>query len=133
MNAADRKLAGAALEALDGVRDACMVAAGLDLSVRDLGLVREVACTGGEVSIRVTFTEPGCPFTHRMLDSIYAAVERLPGVGGVRVQLEWDPPWTEDWMREPARREFRAARRRLSGAAAPLPWIPRGSVGAGKD
>lgn len=133
MNAADRELARSVLEALDGVRDACMVAAGLDLSVRQLGLVRDVDCTVGQVRIRITFTEPGCPFTHHMLHQIHTAVERIPGVAGVRVQPVWDPPWTEDWMSEPARRQFRAARQRMAGVAAPLRPVRRRHAGAGND
>ncbi|HYW03646.1 MAG TPA: metal-sulfur cluster assembly factor [Gammaproteobacteria bacterium] len=134
MSTADRELAQAVLEALDGVRDACMVAAGLDLSVRELGLVRDVECSDdGQVRIRITFTEPGCPFTHHMLHHIHEAVERVPGIAGVRVQPVWDPPWTEDWMSETARRQFRAARRRMAGGATPLHPMRRRHSAAGND
>jgi metal-sulfur cluster biosynthetic enzyme len=31
------------------------------------------------------------------------AVSGVPGVGAVRVELVWDPPWTQDKMTDEAR------------------------------
>ncbi len=83
-------------EALDTVKDPCMGAAGLDLSIVDLGLVYGVDVDDGTVKIEMTFTEIGCIFTHVIGAEVYDAVGMLPGVEHVEVTPRWLPIWTED-------------------------------------
>jgi metal-sulfur cluster biosynthetic enzyme len=91
-------------EALDRVKDPCMQAAGLDLSILDLGLVYGVeAQEDGRVRIDMTLTELGCIFTHRIFGAVYDAVEALPGVKGVEVVPRWTPVWTEERLNRKAR------------------------------
>lgn len=99
--------------ALEAVLDPCMTAAGLELSILDLGLVREIRMAAGGIEIEMTFTEPGCPFTHRVLDRIHRVLGALPGTGAIRVTPVWTPPWTPADMRPEARRQLEASRRRL--------------------
>ena len=83
-------------EALDTVKDPCMGAAGLDLSILDLGLVYGVEVDDGAVKVEMTFTEIGCVFTHVIGSGVYDAVEALPGVNSVELTPRWLPLWTED-------------------------------------
>ncbi|MEQ9010602.1 metal-sulfur cluster assembly factor [Algiphilus sp.] len=99
--------------ALDTVRDPCMTASGLDLSLVDLGLLREIRRGPEGLEVDVTFTEPGCPFSHRLMDDIHRALETLPDSERPRLNIVWTPPWTPADMRPEARRQFDAARRRL--------------------
>ena len=89
-------------EALDTVKDPCMGAAGLDLSIVDLGLVYGVEVTDGAVNIEITFTEIGCIFTHVIGTQVYDAVGALPGVEHVQLTPRWLPIWTEDRLNEKA-------------------------------
>src|SRR5215210_9379344 len=86
----------AVYEALDTVKDPCMSAAGLDLSIVDLGLIYGVEVDDGAVNIELTFTEIGCIFTHVIGSGVYDAVGALPGVERVELTPRWLPLWTED-------------------------------------
>ena len=86
----------AVYEALDTVKDPCMGAAGLDLSIVDLGLIYGVEVDDGAVNIELTFTEIGCIFTHVIGSGVYDAVGALPGVERVELTPRWLPLWTED-------------------------------------
>ena len=83
-------------EALDTVKDPCMGAAGLDLSIVDLGLIYGVEVDDGAVNVEMTFTEIGCVFTHVIGSGVYDAVGALPGVQSVELTPRWLPLWTED-------------------------------------
>jgi len=96
----------AVYEALHGVKDPCMGAAGLDLSIVDLGLVYGVEVEGGSVVVQITFTEPGCMFTHTVTTGVYDALEALPGVEEVRVTPTWMPVWTQERLNRKAARAF---------------------------
>lgn len=89
-------------EALDTVKDPCMGAAGLDLSIVDLGLVYGVEVDNGAVNVEMTFTEIGCVFTHVIGTRVYDAVGALPGVDSVELTPRWLPLWTEDRVNEKA-------------------------------
>lgn len=92
----------AVYEALDTVKDPCMGAAGLDLSILDLGLVYGVEVEDGAVNVEITFTELGCMFTAVIGVEVCDAVEALPGVRDVEITPRWLPLWTEDRLNEKA-------------------------------
>lgn len=94
----------AVYEALDTVKDPCMGAAGLDLSIVDLGLIYGVEIDDGAVNVEMTFTEIGCVFTHVIGSEVYDAVGALPGVERVELTPRWLPIWTEDRVNEKAAR-----------------------------
>ena len=83
-----------------------MGAAGLDLSIVDLGLIYEVEVSDGAVNIEMTFTEIGCIFTHVIGTQVYDAVEALPGVEHVQLTPRWLPIWTEERINEKAAKAF---------------------------
>lgn len=95
--------------ALATVKDPCLVAAGFDLSIVDLGLVRGLAIEDGCIEVRMTFTEPGCPFTHHVVVAVEAALQEA-GFDKVALRPVWDPIWTEDALSPDARRQFAVAR-----------------------
>jgi metal-sulfur cluster biosynthetic enzyme len=90
-------------EALDTVKDPCMVAGGHDLSILDLGLVYSVEAKDGRVRVDMTLTEVGCIFTHRVFSDVYEAIEALTGVKEVEVVPRWTPVWTEERLNQKAR------------------------------
>lgn len=79
-----------------------MGAAGLDLSILDLGLVYGVEVEDGTVNVEITFTELGCMFTHVIGTEVYDAVSVVPGVRDVQITPRWLPLWTEDRLNEKA-------------------------------
>ena len=124
----------AAWRVLDGVPDPEVPA----LSVRDLGIVREVrddATTPGGLEVVLTPTYSGCPATEVISDSVREAVEAA-GLGPVRVSLQRAPAWTTDWISEDGRRKLREygiappGPVREDGAVA-IRLVPRGGREAG--
>lgn len=78
------------------------------LSVRDLGVVREVRFTpAGEVEVVITPTYSGCPAMNTIEVNIRAVLQEK-GVDPVKVTTVLSPPWTTSWMTEEGRRKLRA-------------------------
>jgi metal-sulfur cluster biosynthetic enzyme len=104
-------------QALGTVPDPCMDLAGTPTSIVELGLIRGVHVADGEVEVVMTFTEPGCAYTHAVLDMVHSRVEQLPGVRSVRTTLDWTPTWSPEELLSPARRALAEAKARLGGGA----------------
>lgn len=68
----------------------------LNLNIMDLGLVYDVAVEGGEVTISMTLTSPGCPSGPEILGESEEAVRGLEGVEDVKIELVWEPYWTPE-------------------------------------
>ena len=59
-----------------------------------------------EVGVTMTLTAPGCPVAGEMPGWVAEAIEPLPGVKTVNVEITWDPPWGMDMMSDEARLEL---------------------------
>jgi FeS assembly SUF system protein len=93
------ELEDAVIEALRGVRDP-----EIPLNIYDLGLIYRLEVNpGGEVEIDMTLTAPACPVAGSMPGQVKAAVEAVPGVNAARVELVWNPPWTQDRLSDAAK------------------------------
>ena len=78
---------------LDGVLDPEVPV----VSVRDLGIVREVVEEGEGVTVVVTPTYSGCPATEVISQSIVEAIDAA-GLGPAHVRMQRAPAWTTDWI-----------------------------------
>jgi ring-1,2-phenylacetyl-CoA epoxidase subunit PaaD len=76
------------------------------LSVRDLGIVRDVIDHGAELEVVLTPTYSGCPATEAIEQSVLSAIE-ADGLGPARATLRRAPPWTTDWISEEGKRKLR--------------------------
>ena len=98
-----------AWDVLDGVLDPEVPV----VSVRDLGIVRDVVEAGGDdgdggvLTVVVTPTYSGCPATEVIASSIVEALEAA-GLGPARVEMRRAPAWTTDWLSEAGRRKLHA-------------------------
>ncbi|WP_102226487.1 SUF system Fe-S cluster assembly protein [Acidimangrovimonas sediminis] len=93
----------------DQVVEACRTVYDPEIPVNifDLGLVYTVEINdAGEVGVVMTLTAPGCPVAGEMPGWVAEAIEPLPGVKSVDVQMTFDPPWGMDMMSEEARLEL---------------------------
>ena len=78
------------------------------LSVRELGIVRDVVVDGsGAVTVTVTPTYSGCPAIRVIEEDIVAALHEA-GVASVHVVTTYAPAWTSDWIPESARAKLKA-------------------------
>lgn len=72
-------------------------------NVVDLGLVYDIAVENGMAEITMTLTTPACPLGPLLEQEVHAAVDGLPGVEGVTINLVWTPPWDPSMMSEDAK------------------------------
>jgi ring-1,2-phenylacetyl-CoA epoxidase subunit PaaD len=113
---------------LDGVPDPEVPA----ISVRDLGIVREVIEHGAALEIVLTPTYSGCPATEVIERDVIEAIDAA-GLGPARVSLRRAPAWTTDWISDAGRRKLAdygiAPPGPVSvGGAAPIRFVRRAAV-----
>jgi len=78
------------------------------LSVRELGIVRDVLVDDrGGVTVVVTPTYSGCPAIQVIEHDILEALARA-GYSDAKVRTTYSPAWTTDWIPEPARAKLKA-------------------------
>ena len=77
------------------------------LSIRELGVLRDVEISGDEVVIVMTPTYSGCPAMHAMEAEVVATLSRH-GVPNVSIRTVYAPAWTTDWMSEEAQAKLEA-------------------------
>ncbi len=75
------------------------------LTIADLGVLRDVTETCGQIEVLITPTYSGCPAMHMITVEIELALARA-GVPG-RVRLVMQPAWTTDWISPAAREKLR--------------------------
>ena len=96
------------------LQHACAVAATVvdpelpELTLADLGVLRDVTLEGEEVVVAITPTYSGCPAMATMRDDL---VRRLgeEGFDRVRVKVALDPAWSTDWITPAGRSALVAA------------------------
>jgi metal-sulfur cluster biosynthetic enzyme len=75
----------------------------LGMDIVELGLLYDVAIEDSKVRVTHSLTSMGCPAGPMIQEGIYDAVQSVPGVDAVEVELTWDPPWTPEKMSEDAK------------------------------
>jgi len=91
-----------AWQVLDGVPDPEVPV----LSVRDLGLVRDVRAEGERLVVVLTPTYSGCPATELIEANVVGALDAA-GLGPATVELRRAPAWTTDWISDAGRTKLR--------------------------
>lgn len=75
----------------------------IPVNVYDLGLIYEVKVNEEhEVYIQMTLTAPNCPMADYVMEQVKAAVEDVPGVVKVDIDLVFEPVWDKSRMSEEA-------------------------------
>src|SRR6056297_3202486 len=79
----------------------------IPVNIYDLGLIYRISIDDeSHVDVDMTLTAPGCPVAGEMPGWVADAIEPLPGVKTVNVQLVWEPPWGLDKLSDEARLEL---------------------------
>jgi FeS assembly SUF system protein len=79
----------------------------IPVNIYDLGLVYTIDINPeNDVTIAMTLTAPGCPVAGEMPGWVGTAVETVPGIKAVDVQMTFDPPWGMEMMSDEARLEM---------------------------
>ena len=79
----------------------------IPVSIYELGLIYEIKIKeNGDVDIIMTLTTPNCPEAQTIPEKVADVVSLLKGVNEVKVEITWDPPWTQDNMTDAAKLEL---------------------------
>ncbi len=79
----------------------------IPVNIYDLGLIYTIDIKDDNVvSIIMTLTAPGCPVAGEMPGWVADAVEPLPGVKQVDVDMTFEPQWGMEMMSDEARLEL---------------------------
>src|SRR6476660_2414917 len=72
--------------------------------IYELGLIYKIDIGDDRaVTIDMTLTTPNCPSAQELPTMVENAVASVPGVGEVKVDIVWDPPWDPSRMSDEAR------------------------------
>jgi ring-1,2-phenylacetyl-CoA epoxidase subunit PaaD len=77
------------------------------LSIRELGVLRDVEVSDDEVVVVMTPTYSGCPAMHAMEADVVTTLARH-GVPNTRVKTVYAPAWTTDWISDEAKAKLAA-------------------------
>ena len=76
------------------------------VSIRELGILRDVREDDGGLEIIITPTYSGCPAIGQIADDIHAALAQQQLSARITTQLA--PAWTTDWMSQATKEKLRS-------------------------
>ena len=72
--------------------------------IYEIGLIYKIDIADDRaVTVDMTLTTPNCPAAQDLPKMVENAVASVPGVGAVKVNIVWDPPWDPSRMSDEAR------------------------------
>lgn len=76
----------------------------IPVNIYDLGLIYnlQISEENNDICILMTLTTPNCPVAEDIPGQVQEAVSRVEGVGKVKVELTFEPPWDKDMLSEDA-------------------------------
>ncbi len=79
----------------------------IGINIVDLGLVYNLDIgETGLLEINMTLTSPGCPLSHVIGEQVREALDGMPGITDLKLNLVWSPPWSPALMSEEAKMEL---------------------------
>lgn len=79
----------------------------IPVNIYELGLIYDVDVDDyANVCVAMTLTSPHCPVAESMPGEVETRIREVEGVGDVKVELVWEPPWDMSMMSEAARLEM---------------------------
>jgi FeS assembly SUF system protein len=79
----------------------------IPVDVFELGLIYEVSVFPvNNVYILMTLTSPSCPSAETIPGEIQERIKTIDGVNDVKIELTFDPPYSQDMMSEAAKLEL---------------------------
>ena len=76
----------------------------ISVNIYDLGLIYDIDINSkSEVYVKMTLTAPACPVAGILPGQVETVIKSVDGVSDARVELVWDPPWSQENMTDEAR------------------------------
>lgn len=79
----------------------------IPVDIYELGLIYEInVFPVNNVYILMTLTSPACPAAETIPNEVEEKVKAIHGVNDVKVEITFDPPYSQDMMSEAAKLEL---------------------------
>lgn len=79
----------------------------IPVDIYELGLIYEINVYPiNNVFILMTLTSPACPAAETIPNEVEVKVKEIEGINDVKVEVTFDPPYTQDMMSEAAKLEL---------------------------
>jgi FeS assembly SUF system protein len=79
----------------------------IPVDIYELGLIYEInVYPVNNVFVMMTLTSPSCPSAEQIPNEVEQKLKAIEGVNDVKVQLTFDPPYSQDMMSEAAKLEL---------------------------
>ena len=78
----------------------------IPVNIYDLGLIYRVENNDGNAEIDMTLTAPNCPAADFIAEDVKQKVEGIAGVKSAKVNIVFEPEWTQDRMTDEAKLEL---------------------------
>lgn len=79
----------------------------IPVDVYELGLIYEInVFPVNNVYVRMTLTSPSCPSAEVIPSEVEQKIRAIEGVNDVKIELTFDPPYSQDMMSEAAKLEL---------------------------
>ncbi|MBI1267585.1 MAG: SUF system Fe-S cluster assembly protein [Cryomorphaceae bacterium] len=76
----------------------------IPVDIYELGLIYEVNVQDdAHIHIKMTLTSPSCPVAETLPVEVEQKVAGIEGVAGAKVEITFEPTWTQDMMSEEAK------------------------------
>ena len=97
-------------QALQNVVDPCSIATGVPISLADMGLIKELHWSAGDVKLTLRLTSPICWQAANIMSAVEQAVMAIPGIRSVNCILDPGTEWMPSMMSADARERLRRVR-----------------------
>ena len=79
----------------------------IPVDVYELGLIYEINLYPvNNVYVRMTLTSPSCPSAEVIPGEVEQRIKEIEGINDVKVEITFDPPYSQDMMSEAAKLEL---------------------------
>ena len=79
----------------------------IPVDIYELGLIYKIdVADNKDVTVEMTLTAPNCPVAGEMPGMVKSALEKVEGLGEIKVNMVFDPPWDPSRMSEEAKLEL---------------------------
>ena len=79
----------------------------IPVDIYELGLIYEINIYPvNNVYVLMTLTSPACPSAEAIPSEVEEKIKALEGINDVKVEVTFDPPYTQDMMSEVAKLEL---------------------------
>lgn len=79
----------------------------IPVDIYELGLIYEISVYPvNNVFVLMTLTSPSCPSAEQIPGEVEQKIKAIEGVNDVKVEITFDPPYTQEMMSEAAKLEL---------------------------